>query len=286
MPELPEVENIAINLSNILPGKKITQVIVFAPKLRKPIPVEKFSLISDSAVCQVTRRGKYIIINLSNGYNLIFHLGMSGRIKARPFEGKAQELQDDKHHHLTVLFEDNYLLSYHDPRKFGLVEVISELQFDQCPLFKNIGTDPLAESFSIMTLSELLKRGKSNIKSFLMDQKYVSGIGNIYASEILFEAKISPYSITNKLTELQINSLYVSIINILQKAIQHGGSTLKDYYHPDDKKGQFQNLHKVYNKGGKRCPECNSLLIKIVQNGRSTFYCPICQPLTNLGEDS
>ncbi|GFZ87258.1 formamidopyrimidine-DNA glycosylase [Rickettsiales bacterium] len=270
MPELPEVETICRGLQGVLLGKKIVNVSVYADSLRKPIPRNINRLTKDASVQQISRKAKYALIFLDNSHIIIMHMGMSGRVIF---------LRDihiaGKHDHLVFKFYDNSHLVYNDPRRFGLVDIISQDKLSAHPAFSRIGIEPLTKDLNSDSLWAILKKTKSPIKNALLNGKNIAGIGNIYASEILFEAAISPLRRADLLSHDELIRLVAATKKVLRFAIAAGGSTLKDYVGVDGKVGSFQDQFKVYNR--KECPKCHYKVDRIAQAGRSTYYCPKCQ---------
>ena len=276
MPELPEVETIKSALQKAIGYANIISVNVNDNRFRQIIPDDFAKKISGTNITGYQRIAKYIIISLDNGYSIIWHLGMSGRVKI------CDSLpQLEKHDH--VVFEtSNGIVIYHDPRRFGLLTYCKTNALLQNKIFQNSGLDPFDERLTARLLLDKLKNKKIAIKVALLDQKIICGIGNIYASEALFEAKILPTREALSLSLNECSDLIKAVRNVLKKAISAGGSTLRDYKKPDGSLGYFQNQHCVYNKTGMPCPNCtcglkNGGVQKIVLGGRSTFFCPVKQ---------
>lgn len=273
MPELPEVETIKNALQQAIGYANIVNVCINDNRFRQIIPDDFAKKITNSRINNYERIAKYIVISLDNGYSIVWHLGMSGRVKICDTMPKLE-----KHDH--VVFEtSNGIVIYHDPRRFGLLTYCKTNDLAQNKLFQNSGIDPFDEKLTAQLLHEKLKNKKIAIKIALLDQKIINGIGNIYASEALFEAEILPTRESLSLSLKECEKLLGAIRNVLQKAISAGGSTLRDYKKPDGSLGYFQNQHCVYNKTGMPCPECTCGLKgggvqKIVLGGRSTFFCP------------
>ncbi len=273
MPELPEVETIKNALQKAIGYANIVNVCINDNRFRQIIPDDFAQKISGSKITNYQRIAKYIVISLDNGYSIIWHLGMSGRVKICD---TMPELE--KHDH--VVFETSKgIVIYHDPRRFGLLSYCKTDELTQNKIFKNSGLDPFDEKLTPKFLHDKLKNKKTAIKIALLDQRIINGIGNIYASEALFEAKILPMRESLSLSLAECKNLIAAIRDILQKAIAAGGSTLRDYKKPDGSLGYFQNQHCVYNKTGMPCPDCtcglkNGGIQKIVLGGRSTFFCP------------
>lgn len=272
MPELPEVEIVRRELSSNISNKKIKSIETSDLKLRKAIP--NLDHLVNQKIVLVQRRNKYLILDTINNW-IVIHLGMTGQLHF-----KKDGAPVGKHIHLTIHFWDGSFLYYQDARRFGLVETFYKSSYpyiDSIPLFKNLGIEPLGV-FEEDDFLELFKKRK-NIKSFLLDGSQVCGIGNIYANEILFKSKINPQQNILDLPEQKRKDLYSHIKPTLEKAIELGGSSISDYVHTNGTKGEMQNFYKVYGRVGKPCFDCSTPIEKIVQGGRSTFFCPQCQPL-------
>jgi formamidopyrimidine-DNA glycosylase len=270
VPELPEIETICRGLQGVLLGKKIVCANVYVDSLRKPIPRDINKLTKNASVQQISRKAKYVLVFLDNSHILIMHMGMSGRVIFLRNDYIAS-----KHDHLIFKFYDNSHLVYNDPRRFGLIDIIAQDNLNTYPSFSKIGIEPLTRDLNSNSLQAILKKSRSPIKNFLLNGKNIVGIGNIYASEILFEAAISPLRRADLLNYEELTRLVVAIKKVLRFAIAAGGSTLKDYVGIDGKVGNFQNQFKVYNR--KECPNYHSKIDRITQAGRSTYYCPKCQ---------
>ncbi len=271
MPELPEVETVRLSLSNHFLKCKIIKIEIFTKKLRYYIPSKLLEFVSKKIV-DISRRGKYLILQFDFEKSILIHLGMTGIFKIRNSFDKV------KHDHLCFYFKDKVLV-YNDIRKFGFIKVYNQHELVNSKHLENLGVDPFNKDFNLKYLMNNLKTKKVNIKSFLMNQKNICGLGNIYCSEILFDCKISPNRNVMNLYNDEIKNLFNSIKIILKKAIKKGGTSLNDYVKPNGKIGYFKNDLKVYGREKKRCVKCNKqqLIKKIVQNGRSTFYCSSCQ---------
>ena len=265
MPELPEVETSCNGIRPFILNQKITQVIIRQAKLRWPIPHDLAEKIQDQKIIKVTRRAKYLLLSIADG-TLILHLGMSGSLRILEKDSKP-----DKHDHFELVFAKN-CLRFRDPRRFGAV-----LWADGDPLthslLKNLGVEPLTNDFDANYLYQQARARKVPIKTLLMDSKVVVGIGNIYACETLFKAKISPKRACNKISKKRIQNLTEAIKNILTKAIAQGGTTLKDFRQQDGQAGYFSQQLNVYGRTGLPCVRCQKPIKKIVMSQRSTFYC-------------
>ena len=269
MPELPEVETTVKSL-NILKNKKVTNLNIYTKKLRYPVPHIKLKKIIKSELINLRRISKYVIIDFSNLYTLIIHLGMSGRLKI-----SNNYTSGKKHDHISIEFNNKSYLIINDPRKFGFVDFIRSDKIYNLRYIKKLGIDALDKKLSVEYLYNKIKKSEVPIKQILLNQHIVAGIGNIYASEILFDAKISPLKKGNTLNMYQIGTIIKSIRKILKKAVESGGSSINDYVSPDGILGNFQNNFKVYGKEGLLFK--GFIIKKIVIYGRSTFFCPEIQ---------
>ena len=282
MPELPEVEIIKNNLSDYLIDKTFHSIEVFTNKLRYKIPHNLAESIKNQRVTDISRIAKYIIVDLENKYSLLIHLGMTGN-----FLINAQKMghNDNKHVRLRFKMSDQSEIDYVDIRKFGFFKLINPQKVEIKKLKAELGPDALSDEFDTKYLQESLKNRITNIKSALLNQKIVGGIGNIYASEALFRAKISPMMESGKVVKNKIKTgdLISSIKFILHDAIKVGGSTIRDHKNLKGESGYFQYKFNVYNRENMICnsQNCSAKIKKIVQTGRSTFYCTKCQKMRN-----
>lgn len=269
MPELPEVQTVVSGLASTIVGKKIATCYSSGQTFRGRKMVIESEQIVGSTVTGCLRRAKYILIALSNGYTLLVHLGMSGKILV--------DNQALKHDHLILTFTDGSTLRFNDPRRFGVAKLTESSCLGQEPLLKNLGVEPLEAEFNVEALSAICRARRAPIKSVLLNANLVVGIGNIYASEALFESGILPTREANSLKDVELKRLYSSIVSVLKAAINSGGSTLRDYVRVGGDAGYFQHQFKVYGKQGKPCSVCDSPIQKIVISNRSTFFCNACQ---------
>lgn len=264
MPELPEVENVVQGLRKNIIGKKIEKLEIISEAIVNR-DVKRINRALKQNILAVKRRGKYIIIELEEGF-LLAHLRMTGKLL---YQGEI-----DKHVHLILKFADGSYLAYKDVRKFGRVIYLNKEEL-AAYLDKKVGLEPL--EMSLQEFISKVKPKKGPIKKNLLDQGIIAGIGNIYADEILFTSFIKPQYSTEKLTEEDYKKLYDNMKSILSMAIEVGGSTIKDYVDSSGKAGGFQNFHKVYGRGGQSCNNCSQMLEKTKIAGRTTVYCPKCQ---------
>ena len=268
MPELPEVETTCSGIRPHLAGTTIVSVDVLDSRLRWPV-AEEVEQLSNKEVLSVTRRAKYILIEFEHG-SMICHLGMSGSLRIVP---SGTELK--KHDHLCFHLSTGVELRYHDPRRFGCALFAQHpLEHD---LLKHQGPEPLTEGFDTNHLYQKAKQSNSSIKQFIMNNKVVVGVGNIYACESLFLSGISPKKKVCSISRKKLELLVHNIKSVLARAIEQGGTTLKDFVNQDGKPGYFQQQLYVYNREGEACKTCGTPIKRIVLGQRSTFYCTKCQ---------
>ncbi len=272
MPELPEVETVCRGLRVPLVGKILTSVEARRADLRGPLPVDMAERLTGRRVRSVERRAKYILITLDDGAVLIAHLGMSGRFTIT--QGRPNRLE--AHDHVLFETEDGAFLRYNDARRFGSMTLSTVDQLADHPLLRDIGPEPLDDAFDGSVLAAALHGRMTPIKAALLDQKTVAGVGNIYASEALFQARLSPRRLAATVTGVRAGRLVASIKQVLHRAIAAGGSTLRDHVQPSGELGYFQHEWAVYGREGQPCPgcDCGSGIQRMVQSNRSTFYCP------------
>ena len=282
MPELPEVETTKNGIAPHIQGQILKQLCVRQPKLRWPIPSHLSQTVKGLTVHGVRRRAKYLLIDLADAKQalqgtLIIHLGMSGSMRVLPQGEQAPEFKTpSKHEHFDLVFENGTVVRYTDPRRFGacLWQAVDE----DSELLSHLGPEPLSDAFSADYLYQRSRKRSSAIKTFIMDQKIVVGVGNIYASESLFMAGIHPNKAAGKVSKAKYIALVDAIKAVLTKAIGEGGTTLKDFVGSDGKPGYFAQQLNVYGRAGEPCPTCSKPIKQITQGQRSTFYCTHCQP--------
>ncbi|EKD58989.1 MAG: hypothetical protein ACD_56C00013G0005 [uncultured bacterium] len=274
MPELPEVQTIVNDLQKIT-SDTITGFWTDFPKAIKSENIG--SKITNQKIKSVMRNGKNIIIEIANEKFIVIHLKMTGKLILTKLQPAAYKLEAvPKHLHHIFYLKKNGALEFHDIRKFATIEIISKTKLLEITAKK--GVDPFSTEFTIEKFTELIERKKhKSIKSILMDQTVISGIGNIYASEIPFDSKINPHRKISSLSPAELKLLQKSILKILKKAIELRGTSFSDYRDGNDKKGGFQNFLKVYGKAGKKCVKCDTIIEKGTVEQRSTFHCPACQ---------
>lgn len=270
MPELPEVETTRRGLAPHLIGQRIHTVIVRNAALRVPVPRGLAQRLQGATIESVGRRGKYLLIDCGTG-TLIVHLGMSGRLWLTDSAAGV-----GTHDHVDLVLENGRVVRLRDPRRFGLV-VWQARHAPEHPLLASIGPEPLSPAFSGKGLYDATRNRSAAIKLVLMDSRVVAGVGNIYASEALFRARINPRVPARRIGRSRYDVLADKVRETLEAAIQAGGSTLRDYVGGDGRAGYFQNEHLVYGRGGEPCRVCATPIREIRQGQRSTFYCPVCQ---------
>lgn len=280
MPELPEVETVRRGLLPVMEGRVIELAKVNRPDLRWPLPEAMADRLTGKRVLALRRRSKYILADLSSGETLLIHLGMSGRMLI-----SGQMIGDfhhdhpapQKHDHVVLDMEGGARVTFNDARRFGAMDLLPTATAEAHPLLAEIGPEPLGNAFNESYLMARLKDRNTPIKSALLDQHLVAGLGNIYVCEVLYRARIAP---DRKAGAVRDPAALVPIIRqVLAEAIEAGGSSLRDYRQADGELGYFQHAFQVYGREGEPCltPGCQSRIARIVQSGRSSFYCPTCQ---------
>jgi formamidopyrimidine-DNA glycosylase len=272
MPELPEVETTLKGIEPFIKHQKIRSVTVRHPTLRWPIPTNLEQSIKNQTVSHLSRRGKYLLLHMAKG-TLILHLGMSGSLRIL-----AEAQPPKKHDHIDIKFSNGHILRLTDPRRFGAV-LWTEDPLDEHVLLKNLGPEPLTSNFTGKYLKKLAEGRKIAVKSFIMDNKIVVGVGNIYATEALFAAKIHPETPAKIISEQAYGILVREIKKVLKAAIKQGGTTLKDFSDSQGKPGYFYLQLKAYGRAKQPCFICKSPLNEIRLGQRSSVYCSKCQPL-------
>jgi formamidopyrimidine-DNA glycosylase len=288
MPELPEVETIRIGLSKLLPGLIIDNVENNWAKSFPNAPADVANFMIGTKIKTVRRRAKVLIIDLASKYSLIIHLKMTGQLvyvgKKRFGAGHPnKDLIDElpaKSTRVTIDFTDGSQLFFNDQRKFGWMRLVPTVEIPQIDFFKKVGPEPLEADFTVDRFIERLKRRKnSNIKAVLLDQTVLAGVGNIYADESLWGAKIHPATIVATIPKTKLIVLHKALLDVLKLSIEKGGSTDRNYVDSEGKKGSYLSFANVFRKEGQPCPRCGTIIEKIRVAGRGTHYCPYCQRL-------
>jgi formamidopyrimidine-DNA glycosylase len=292
LPELPEVETVRRGLQPVMEGKRILSVRTNRANLRFPFPERFAERLTGRMVTAMGRRAKYLMADLDDGEVLVMHLGMTGRFIIEA-SGKVQEPGEftrtvnrlAAHDHVVFEMEGGARITYNDVRRFGFMELIARSQIASHPLTRDIGIEPLGNALTPEKLAELFKGKAAPLKAALLDQKLIAGLGNIYVCEALFRSKLSPRRAAGSIVRAdgkptpRAVRLTEEIRLVLQEAIEAGGSTLRDFAHADGSLGYFQHRFKVYDREGDPCPDpkCSGVVGRIVQSGRSTFFCANCQ---------
>ncbi|ASP19794.1 formamidopyrimidine-DNA glycosylase [Antarctobacter heliothermus] len=282
MPELPEVETVRRGLAPVMEGQEIARALVNRPDLRWPFPDRMAERLTGARVNRLWRRSKYILADLSTGESLLIHLGMSGRmlVSGDPLGRFVHEhAAPQKHDHVVLDMGQGARITFNDPRRFGAMDLLTTEAADRHPLLAVLGPEPLGNEFSESYLIAALKGRKTPIKSALLDQKNIAGLGNIYVCEALFRTGIHPARKVNQISEVRLAGLVPVVREVLQDAIAAGGSSLRDFRQADGELGYFQHSFDVYGREGQPCRSegCTDTVRRIVQSGRSSFYCPTCQ---------
>jgi formamidopyrimidine-DNA glycosylase len=291
MPELPEVETVRRGLAPALVGKRFTRVETRRGDLRVPFPDRFAERLTGRRIEALTRRAKYLLAALDGGETLVMHLGMSGSFRverdgetlAPPFHNERPKLA--AHDHVVFALDSGARVVYNDPRRFGSMILAPTRGLAEHPLFRDLGVEPLSAEFDAARLAALFAGARTPLKSALLDQKRIAGLGNIYVCEALHRARLSPLREAGTLVDAKgaptrsAAALAKAIREVLEEAIEAGGSTLRDHRQADGALGYFQHAFAVYDREGAACPRprCRGTIVRIVQNGRSSFYCPACQ---------
>ena len=286
MPELPEVETVKRGLAPAMEGVAITRVEVRHRGLRWPIAKDFEKRLDGATIDGLGRRAKYILADLSTGDVLVMHLGMSGSFRIdrdTPGEFHHERSKDAAHDHVVFHMANGRTVTFNDPRRFGSMKIVARAKLDQEPLLKAIGPEPLGNEFDAAMLAAACAGKKTSLKAALLDQRVVAGLGNIYVCEALYRARLSPKRLAATIADRKggPNERAVALVDaikaVLNDAIKAGGSSLRDHRQADGSLGYFQHNFSVYDREGEKCPGCKGVVKRIVQNGRSTFYCPSCQ---------
>jgi formamidopyrimidine-DNA glycosylase len=272
MPEMPEVETIARRLRGVLPGKRIEAVTLSGLPLRRPIAVDFAAALRGRTVREIHRRGKYLIAELDPLAYWVIHLGMTGRLIYA-----SAPSQYPRHTHAVIRFSDSTELQYSDHRRFGLLCTHPVATLAEVPELKSLGKDPLERGFGTRWMKPLLRNSRQEIKSFLLDQRRIAGIGNIYACEALFHAGIRPSRRCHTLRDSEIDRLASAVRKVLRAAIRHRGTSFSDYIDSDGLPGTHQTFLQVFQREGEACRRCGSRIRRLRQGNRSSFYCSRCQ---------
>lgn len=291
MPELPEVETVRRGLAEAMEGKRLVKVDVRRGDLRWPLPKDFAQRLKGQTVTGIGRRAKYLLADLSSGEVLLMHLGMSGSFHvlqekhSRLGRYHHEQAKHVAHDHVVFHLSSGTSVTFNDPRRFGSMKLVPRVKLDDEPLLKNLGPEPLGNAFDAAMLARACQGKKTSLKAALLDQRVVAGLGNIYVCEALFRAQLSPKRLASTIADRKgapnerARRLVEAIKAVLNEAIKVGGSSLRDHRLTDGDLGMFQHNFRVYDREGEPCrtPGRGGTVKRIVQNGRSTFYCPVCQ---------
>jgi len=287
MPELPEVETVRRGLAELLPNRRIRTITHDWPKSFPNDPAQVDQFVIGTTVRTVRRRAKVLIIDLTSDYSFVIHLKMTGQLVFRsatehfgaghPNDSLIGDLPD-KSTRVTITFDDDSKLFFNDQRKFGWMRLVATGLVEELPFFQKVGPEPLADEFTAEVFATRLKRRKdSGVKATLLDQSVVAGIGNIYADESLWGAKIHPESKIRDLSMAQITALHTALLAVLRLSIEKGGSTDRNYVNHEGKRGSYLTFANVFRREGQPCPRCGTTIVKLRVAGRGTHICPHCQ---------
>jgi formamidopyrimidine-DNA glycosylase len=287
MPELPEVETVRRGLAPVMEGASVKKVEVRDRRLRWPIAKDFEKRLKGKTIDGLGRRAKYLLADLSSGDVLIMHLGMSGSFRvgkdAKPGVYYHERSKSTAHDHVVFHLSNGATVTFNDPRRFGSMKLVPRAKLEHEPLLRSLGPEPLGNEFDAAMLAAACARKKTSLKAALSDQRVVAGLGNIYVCEALFRARLSPKRIASTIADRngkpnqRAQALVEAIKAVLNDAIKAGGSSLRDHRRADGSLGDFQHNFQVYDREGEPCPNCKGKVKRIVQTGRSTFYCPRCQ---------
>ena len=291
MPELPEVETVRRGLAPAMLGARIDKVELRRADIRFPFPPSFAKRLTGQRIIALKRRAKYLLFELDGGETLIAHLGMSGSFRMERTAGLTagkfhhERSKDPKHDHVVLVLDNDWIVTYNDPRRFGFMDLGRTEALEQHPRVRGLGAEPLAPEFDAARLAQLFAGSRAPLKSALLDQKRIAGLGNIYVCEALFRARLAPTRPANILAGARgapnkaAKAVSEAIRAVLEEAVEAGGSTLRDHRQANGELGYFQHVFKVYDREGLPClrPRCRGIIKRITQAGRSTFYCPVCQ---------
>jgi formamidopyrimidine-DNA glycosylase len=292
MPELPEVETVRRGLAPVMERARFRKVIAHRDDLRWPLPKNFAERLTGQTVNRLARRAKYLLAELASGEVLMMHLGMSGSFRVA--QRRGERLPGDFYHsrgdhaahdHVVFHMSSGAVISFNDPRRFGMMKLVAQRELEAEPLLKALGPEPLADAFTAERLARLCRAKKTSLKAALSDQHVVAGLGNIYVCEALHRARLSPKRRASTIAAKsgrpneRAEALVEAIKAVLEEAIAAGGSSLRDHRQTSGALGEFQHNFRVYDREGKPCPRrgCNGTIKRLVQGGRSTYYCPVCQ---------
>jgi formamidopyrimidine-DNA glycosylase len=291
MPELPEVETVRRGLERVMLGARVEKVELRRADIRFPFPPRFAARLSGRRILGLNRRAKYLLFDLDSGETLVAHLGMSGSFRieksatSTPGEFHRERSKHPKHDHVVFRLDNGCVITYNDPRRFGFMDLATTAALEKHPRLRGLGAEPLAPEFDADRLAKLFAGSRAPLKAALLDQKRIAGLGNIYVCEALFRAKLLPTRPASILANARgaltraAAALAAAIRDVLEEAIEAGGSTLRDHRQTNGELGYFQHAFRVYDREGVPCvrPRCRGIVARITGSGRSTFYCPVCQ---------
>jgi formamidopyrimidine-DNA glycosylase len=291
MPELPEVETVRRGLTPAMRGARIDKVELRRADIRFPFPPSFAKRLTGQRILDLKRRAKYLLFELDGGETLIAHLGMSGSFRmektvtSTPGKFHHERSKDPKHDHVVLTLDNGWVVTYNDPRRFGFMDLGPTETLEQHPRLRGLGAEPLAPEFDAHRLAQLFAGSRAPLKSALLDQKRIAGLGNIYVCEALFRARLAPRKPASILANARgaptkaATAVAKAIRDVLEEAVEAGGSTLRDHRQANGELGYFQHVFKVYDREGLPCARnsCRGIVARITQSGRSTFYCSKCQ---------
>jgi formamidopyrimidine-DNA glycosylase len=286
MPELPEVETVRRGLEPVLAGARLIRVEARRPDLRFPLPKDFVQVLVGARIGRLERRAKYLLAPLDRDRTLVMHLGMTGRFeieggpgRARPGDFALAAPADPRHAHVVFETDAGARVTYFDARRFGYMDLLESARLEEHPWFKGLGPEPLGEAFDASHLARVFKDRRQSVKTVMLDQRLIAGLGNIYVCEALHRARISPERPAGSLRRARLVALANSVRQVLGEAIEAGGSTLRDYASADGSLGYFQHSFAVYGRQDEPClrPGCGGVIRRTVQGGRSSFACSRCQ---------
>jgi formamidopyrimidine-DNA glycosylase len=289
MPELPEVETVRVGLARLLPGRVIAEVTHDTDKSFPNAPSDVAHFLVGATVVSVRRRAKVLLIELSSEYSLVIHLKMTGQLvfvgtgerfgAGHPSASLVGHLPD-KSTRVTLAFTDGSKLFFNDQRKFGWMKLLPTVEVPNIDFMRKVGPEPLEANFDWRVMKErLLRRKNSNIKATLLDQTVIAGVGNIYADESLWGAKIHPTRLVHTLSDMELKALHRALVDVLRLSIEKGGSSNHTYVDAEGKKGSYMSFANVFRREGQACPRCGTTIVKTKVAGRGTHVCPYCQPI-------
>ena len=276
MPELPEVESLRRILARTVVGRRIVSASITEPRLRRRVSSRLSQALTDLEIRALRRRAKYLILELSRGRALLVHLGMSGSLTCRAADF-ASDLLDPRHDHAVIRLDDGHALVYNDPRRFGLLKLVDAKSLDSLDELRTLGPEPMGDGFSADYLAGKARGRKAAVKNFLMDQRIVAGIGNIYAAEILFRAAVRPKRSAGRVSRSEFGRIVSATRQVLREAIDSRGTTFRSYLDSRGEPGAFSRQLRVYGREGEPCYTCSTPIRSITLGQRASFYCPKCQ---------